>query len=152
SFALQDGTILEDCTLVTTPFKLDQDGGCVGFVSTTTDAHAIVARCDIQAHDWAVYNWSPGNSPIFEDSTVNPARVCIAAVDSGAGQNFVILRCQLIGDAALSSSTGDTSDPTTGGVFGVVARGGKVQLIDCDISLTGRASTGPAWTPRTCGI
>jgi hypothetical protein len=152
SFALQDGTILEDCTLITTPFNTTQDGGCVGFVTATTNAHAIVARCDIQANDWAVYNWSPGNSLILEDSTVTSGRVCIAAEDSGAGQNFLIVRCQLIGDASLSSSEGDTSNQTTGGVFGVVARGGKVQLVDCDISLTGRASIGPAFTPRTCGV
>jgi hypothetical protein len=152
SFALQQGTILVDCTLITTPFNPGQDGGCVGFVSTTTNAHAIVARCDIQANDWAVYNWSPGNALLLEDSTVTSGRVCIAAEDSGAGQNFFIVQCKLIGDASLSSSTGDTSDQTTGGVFGVVARGGKVQLIDCDISLKGRASTGPSWTPRTCGV
>jgi hypothetical protein len=152
SFALQDGTILEDCTLITTPSNPRQDGGCVGFVSTTTNAHAIVARCDIQANDWAVYNWSPGNSLILEDSTVTSGRVCIAAEDSGAGQNFYIIRCKLIGDASLSSSIGDTSDQSSGGVFGVVARGGKVQLVDCEIWLKGRASTGPSWTPRTCGI
>ena len=152
SFALQDGTILEDCSLITTPFNSSQDGGCVGFVSTTTNAHAIVERCDIQANDWGVYNWSPGNSLILEDSTVTSGRVCIAAEDSGLGQNFYIVDCKLIGDASLSSSTGDTSDPSTGGVFGVVARGGKVQLVDCEISLKGRASTGPAWTPRTCGV
>jgi hypothetical protein len=152
SFALQDGTILEDCTLITTPFNPGQDGGCVGFVSTTSDAHAIVVRCDIQANDWAVYNWSPGNSLLLSDSTVTSGRVCIAAEDSGVGQNFYILRCKLIGDASLSSSEGDTSDRSSGGVFGVVARGGKVQLRDCEISLQGRASTGPSWTPRTCGV
>jgi hypothetical protein len=152
SFALQDGTILEDCTLVTTPWNPLQDGGCVGFLSTTTYAHAIVQNCDIQANDWAVYNWSGGNSLLLADSTVTSGRVCIAAEDSGAGQDFYIVRCKLIGDASLSSSTGDTSDQTTGGVFGMVARGGKVQLIDCDISLKGRASTGPSWTPRTCGV
>lgn len=152
SFALQQGTILEDCTLITTPANSSQDGGCVGFVATTTDAHALVQDCDIQANDWGVYNWSPGNSLLLMDSTVTSGRVCIAAEDSGAGQNFDIVRCQLIGDASLSSSTGDTSDQTTGGVFGVVARGGLVQLTDCEISLKGRASTGPSWTPRTCGI
>ncbi len=152
SFALQNGTILEDCSLTTTPFNPGQDGGCVGFVSTTTNAHAIVARCDIQANDWAVYNWSPGNSLILEDSTVTSGRVCIAAENSGDGQNFFILDCKLIGDVSLSNSTGDTSDQSTGGVFGVVARGGKVQLVNCEISLTGRASTGPSWTPRTCGV
>jgi hypothetical protein len=152
SFALQDRTTLEDCSLITTPFNSSQDGGCVGFVSTTTNAHATVENCDIQANDWAVYNWSPGNSLMLADSTITSGRVCIAAEDSGAGQNFDIVRCKLIGDASLSSSTGDTSDQTTGGVFGVVARGGLVQLTDCDISLKGRASTGPAWTPRTCGV
>jgi hypothetical protein len=152
SFALQDGTILEDCSLITTPDNPGQDGGCVGFLTATTSAHAIVARCDIQANDWAVYNWSRGNSLILEDSTVTSGRVCIAAENSGVGQNFFLVRCKLIGDASLSSSIGATSDQTTGGVFGVVARGGKVQLVDCEISLKGRASTGPSWTPRTCGI
>ena len=152
SFALQDGTTIEDCTLITTPANSSQDGGCIGFVATTTNAHATVLNCDIQANDWAIYDWSPGNSLILADSTITSGRVCIAAEDSGAGQNFDIERCKLIGDASLSSSTGATSDQTTGGVFGVVARGGKVQLIDCEISLKGRASTGPAWTPRTCGV
>jgi len=152
SFALQDGTILEDCSLITTPYATDQDGGCVGFAATTTGAFAIVRRCDIQANDWAVYNWSAGNSLSLVDSTITSGRVCIAAEDSGDGQQFSLLRCTLIGDASLSSSTGDTSNQMTGGVFGVVARGGKVQLIDCDISLKGRASVGPSWTPRTCGI
>jgi hypothetical protein len=152
SFALQQGTILEDCTLITTPSNLGQDGGCVGFLSTTTYAHAIVQRCEIQANDWAVYNWSPGNTLLLIDSTVTSGRVCIAAENSGDGQQFYIVRCKLIGDASLSSSIGATSDQSDGGVFGVVARGGKVQLTDCEISLKGRASTGPSWTPRTCGV
>jgi hypothetical protein len=152
SFALQEGTILEDCTLITTPWNPYEDGGCVGFLSTTTNAHAFVARCDIQANDWAVYNWSPGNSLILEDSTVTSGRVCIAAEDSGVGQSFYIVGCKLIGDASLSSSIGATSNQANGGVFGVVARGGKVQFVDCEISLKGRASTGPSWTPRTCGV
>jgi hypothetical protein len=152
SFALQDGTILENCTLITTPSNPNQDSGCVGFLSTTTNAQAIVQNCDIQANDWAVYNWSPGNSLILTYSTVTSGRVCIAAEDSGDGQDFLLVRCNLIGDASLSISTGDTSDQTTGGVFGVVARGGKVELLDCDISLKGRASTGPSWSPRACGV
>ena len=62
SFALQDGTVLEDMSLTTTPWNIYEDGGCVGFLPTTTNAHAIVRRCQIQANDWAVYNWSPGNT------------------------------------------------------------------------------------------
>ena len=152
SFALQDGTTIEDCTLITTPSNSSQDGGCIGFVATTTNAHATVLNCDIQANDWAVYNWSPGNSLILSgfDDHVRPRLHRRRGL--WRGQNFDIERCKLIGDASLSSSTGATSDQTTGGVFGVVARGGKVQLIDCEISLKGRASTGPAWTPRTCGV
>jgi hypothetical protein len=152
SFALQDGTVLEDMSLITTPWNIYEDGGCVGFLPTTSNAHAIVRRCQIQANDWAVYNWSPGNTLLLADSTVTSGRVCIAAEDSGDGQNFYIVRCKLIGDASLSSSIGATSNQTNGGVFGVVARGGKVQLIDCDISLKGETPTWPSFTPRVCGV
>ncbi len=152
SFALQDGTDLEDMSLTTTPWNIYEDGGCVGFLPTTTNAHAIVRRCQIQANDWAVYNWSPGNALLLTDSTVTSGRVCIAAENSGDGQNFDIERCTLICDASLSSSIGATSNRANGGVFGVVARGGNIRLFECEIDLKGETPTWPSFTPRVCGI
>ena len=152
SFALQDGTDLEDMSLTTTPWNIYEDGGCVGFLPTTSNAHAIVRRCQIQANDWAVYNWSPGNTLVLADSTVTSGRVCIAAENSGDGQNFYLVRCKLIGDASLSSSIGATSNQANGGVFGVVARGGNIRLFDCEIDLKGETPTSPSFTPRVCGI
>jgi hypothetical protein len=86
------------------------------------------------------------------DSTVTSGRVCIAAENSGDGQNFTIVRCKLIGDASLSSSIGATSNQANGGVFGVVARGGSVRLINCDTDLKGETRTWPSFTPRVCGV
>ncbi len=152
SFALQNGTVLENMSLITTPWYSYEDGGCVGFLATTSNARAVIQRCQIQANDWAVYNWSPGNSLLLTDSTITSGRVCIAAEDSGLGQNFRIVRCKLIGDASLSTSVGATSNQTNGGVFGVVARGGSVQLIDCEMDLKGETPTWPSYTPRVCGV
>lgn len=152
SFALQNGTVLVDVSLQTTPWHIYEDGGCVGFLPTTTSARAIVQRCEIQANDWAVYNWSPGNALLLTDSTITSGRVCIAAENSGDGQNFTIERCTLIGDASLSSSIGATSNRVNGGVFGVVARGGNVRIIDCEMSLKGETPTWPSFTPRVCGV
>jgi hypothetical protein len=154
-FVLQN-TVVSDMTLECQTYVPHEDGRTIGFDNLLPGPfNAIIRRCKIIGNSWAVYNWNNfGHHLLIEDSTVVSGRLCIAAMGSGGAtsQFFDVVRCKLIGDASLSNDIGATSNIDYGGVFGCMARGGVVKLIDCEMNLTGRNSTWPSWTPRVCGV
>ncbi len=152
AWCFQDGTVVEDISFTDDCFNPGEDGGCIGFLSETTGATAVMRRCACWCRDWTVYNWSPNNRLLIEDCELTTGRVALAADNSGDGQQFYVIRTRIFGDASLSKSIGATSNKKTGGVFGAVCRGGRTRLIDCEINLKGGASTAPSFTPRAAAI
>ena len=82
------------------------------------------------------------NRLTVEDFSIIGGRVCVASENSGLGQFFTLRRGSIIGDSSLSkSSSGNAvSDPTTGGILGVVHRGGTLTMQDVDIAIKGQAT------------
>lgn len=160
NFALQNST-LEEMTLKNDCSNPGEDGRCVGFDNGAFGVgpgpfSATIRRCRLWCRDWTVYCWSPNNKLELEDCEIVTGRVGIAAENSGDGQDVCATRCKILGDASLSNSIGATSTRSNGGVFGCIARGGPLKLIDCEIDLKGRSQAdqdkNQSWTPRICGI
>lgn len=152
AWCFQDGSIVEEISFTDDCFNPGEDGGCIGFLSDTTNAHAVIRRCACQCRDWTVYNWSPNNRLVIEDCDLTTGRVAIAAEDSGDGQEIDVVRSRIYGDASLSKSIGATSNKLTGGVFAAVCRGGRMSLVDCEVNLRGKASASPSFTPRVAAV
>lgn len=165
NFALRN-TTLEDMTLINDAADPIQDGRCVGFDNGTSfdslpgPFNATLRRCKLWCRDWTIYSWATAviNTLLIEDCEIWTGRVGVACESSGLGQNVTINRSKFYGDASLSLSTGATSDQTTGGLFGVIARGGPIKITDCEMNLIGHAGQtyyGPSndsFTPRVCGV
>ena len=144
-------TWLNGLSLLSYCINPQEDGTATGF-NTSQPGSARISGCEIFANDWPVYSWSAGNTLLIEDSDVTSGRTCIAAEDSGPGQDFTVRRCRLYGDASLSKSVGASSNPVIGIVCGVMARGGPMRVRDTDIFIKGGVLTGPSYCPRACGI
>jgi hypothetical protein len=154
SFALQN-TIVEDLSLKNDCWYFAEDGRCVGFDSngpTGAGFTATIRRCNCWSRDWTIYNWRPHNKLLVDDCDVTTGRVGVACEDSGDGQDVEVRRSRIYGDASLSQSRGETSNEANGGVFGFIARGGPLKIIDCEVQIKGKASAYPSYTPRACAI
>jgi hypothetical protein len=145
AWVLQDGTQVDGISFVDAPHNPGEDGGCLGFIGT--NATAAVRNCDLQANDWSFYCWTPGNSVSLKNCKLTGGRVLLANEDSGNGSNVECEHCLFIGDASLSQSQGATSNPTNGGLFGIVHRGGVLKIRDCEMRLKGIKNVGTWATP-----
>jgi hypothetical protein len=163
AFLLQDNVIesiefVEDIYARPLKDQQDEDGICVGFETTESlnpAKYALLRGCTIRSNDWAVYNWNNnGNYVTLTNCDIHSGRHCVSAAGSGGSRSqfFDLWRCRLFGDASLSDSVGATSSQTDGGVFGVVARGGSVRLLDCEMDLKGAAVGGSPVVPRVVGV
>jgi hypothetical protein len=160
AFSLSDGCTVEGIDFENVCYNPYEDGGCIGFTPTISNATATIRDCSMKAGDWTVYDWSPGNTLTIEDSVITGGRVLLANEDSGIGSTVLVYRTQFFGDAKLSVSVGEVSNKDNGGVFGVVSRGGLTRLVDCEMTLSGSGWQYPdaptnnvvSATPRVCGI
>jgi hypothetical protein len=146
NFQLGDGSVVEEMGFIQDSINKGQDGRCLGF---DNPGSAIVRRVSVWGREWALYNWQPGTSLLFEDGDITAGRVCIAAENSGIGQTFTIRNTDVLGDASLSQCTSDNavSDPETGGIFGLIARGGLTTLDNVRMTIRGIGQP-----PRACAI
>lgn len=157
AFVLQN-TNLREMSLQNDTYIKDEDGRTIGFDPLPTQTLPFVAkieRCRLIGGAWTVYNWNNlGNSLHIYDSELLFGRHGISAMGSGSSSSQFIeaYRCHFDGDAARSNDVGATSNINYGGVFGVVARGGRTRIIDCSMNLVGRAAPGISYTPRVCGV
>jgi hypothetical protein len=150
NFALSDTTV-EDLTLQNDCWNYGEDGRCVGFDDGPHTA--VIRRCRCWCRDWCIYNWTPGNRLTVEDSEIIFGRVGVACENSGDGQDVMIDNCRFYGDGSLSRSQGATSNLQTGGVFGVIARGGPCRIYNSRMYLKGWAGIPDAsGAPRVCGV
>jgi hypothetical protein len=161
-FSLQD-TAVEDMTLECQTYGPNEDGRTIGFDNMLFGVgpgpfSARISRAKLIGNAWTVYNWNnAGNHLLIEDSEIVSGRIGVAAMGSeSASQFFDIVRCTFTEDASLSNDIGATSNQNYAGVFGVIARGGLIRVIDCEMSLKDRPralqDTSSSWTPRVCGV
>lgn len=158
TFQPQNGkTRIESLSFVNKCRNPDQDDGAFG---TWDD---LAGACDvslddvlIQANDWAFFCWQPGNKFHLTNFAIVTGRVGIANENSGSGSTFLAEHGTIRGDASLSTSIGATSDKLTGGVFGVIARGGYTLLNDVLFDLKNQPQTGlprpNTFSPRTACV
>jgi hypothetical protein len=160
SFSLQN-TVVEDLQLANKCWYFAEDGRSVGFDNGQFGVGpgpftATIRHCKVWCTDWAVYNWSPNNTLHLKDVDITTGRVGVACENSGDGQNVTIDDVTVNGDASLSNSRGATSDQTSGGIFGIIVRGGPIKVSNYKFVAKGRPQadqdTNQSWTPRICGI
>lgn len=152
-FGLSDGTVLENLTLESTCGD-KQQSTVVGYAIDSDKPRASTLRkVTVKGKAWGVYTWSPpdGNSIVIDDCDISAAYVGInLGRSSGASAQFVTVRNSRINmNPLLSSQGGSTTNPTSGGVAGIVVRGGRLSVSNCTITATGPR---PGYGPRLCAI
>ncbi len=158
-FVLQNSAV-EDVTLKIDTYKAHEDGRCVGFDNFLKGPfQARLRRCRIVSNAWGFYCWNNfGHKVFFEDCEFVSGRQCAGAYSGSGGDDLSLslYRCRFFVDANLSNDIGDTSNPKYGGLFGVVARGGKVRVIDCEAYISDRPKAiqdqQHSWTPRIAAV
>lgn len=156
-FQLQNTTIT-NMTLECVPYNPSEDSVCLGFYAPTGQAEpyrATLKGCRIVGASNGVYEWSNHSNYLkLEDCEIYAGRQAVSALGSGGinSQHFELVRCKIDVDASRSEDIGHTSNFEHGGCFGVMACGGTVKVIDCEINLVGRQNQGPSWTPRMAGV
>jgi hypothetical protein len=160
SFSLQN-TVVEDLTVMNKCWYFAEDGRAIGFDNGQFGVpagpfKATIRRCNVWCTDWAVYNWAPDNTLHLKDDEITTGRVGIACENSGNGQNVTIDDVRVNGDASLSNSRGETSNHDTGGIFGIIVRGGPIKVSNYRFTAKGRPQAdqdaNQSWTPRICAI
>ncbi len=148
NFQLQDTTV-EDIAFINDCWDDNEDGGCIGFLGEQATHTAIIRRCSLWCRDWTIFTWenSAPNILTIDDCDITTGRVGIGSENSGNGQHVIVTNCNIIGDASLSASIGETSNSTDGGVFGIVHRGGLLEVSDTTFTITGGSNV-----PRAASI
>jgi hypothetical protein len=154
-------TILSDMTVMQ-PMRPKDDCSTIGFPAQSagsTPFSATLLRCELIGAGWVFYYWAddPTAAPptlTVRDCLIKHGRIGIACGNSANGMNLTVERTTFIGNAIWSWYGGTVSDPTWGGVVGILVRGGSAKINDCAMYLTG-CGNDPAdnvWVPRLIGV
>lgn len=155
AFVLQ-GNEIEGMTFECIPHNPGEDAATIGYGGAALLPFAsILRRVKLFGTAWCFYTWNNlRHTTALEYCTLTFGRVGIAAMGSGddLAQSICSYRNTFIGDAALSNDIGATSHNVYGGVLGIVARGGRIESFHDTMTIKGRTSVFPSWTPRACAI
>ena len=119
---------------------------------------AIIRRCHIKSNAWAFYSWNnKGDKCDIIDSKITSGHQGVSIMGSGSysyKNEANIYRCFFDINPNKYSIYGAVSDSKFGGAYGVISRGGKVKVIDCDFKLVGyiRPRVTDKRSPRCIGI
>lgn len=136
-------------------YAKDANGNKIVEVANPGPFKAVFKRVKFIGTAWTVYDWSArGHHWIVEDSECYSGRQCFSMMAGGGNfQKLDLTRTKIDIDTMRSQDIGWTSNRDVGGAYGVVGRGGTINITDVEFNLKCEGTPHPAsFIPRCVSI